>query len=283
MRSLLITLWAVGVVVIAVRAQEKDETFEVASVRANKSGDGNGMLRQLPGGRMTATNMPLRPMITFAYGLAGYQLVGGPGWINTSRYDVNAKMDANPQSSAFLPGASAPNPMQVALQKLLEDRFKLKIHRETREMDIYTLVMLKPGTPGRGLVPTKQDCAAAASAAQRGAPPPPPGSNAPFCGIQGGNGRLKFGGLPATAFGSAFSGPAGRFVADRTGLSGSWDFELTFAPDQRGQAPGGNAANDSDLPGFFTAIQEQLGLKLEPAKGPVDVVVIDSIEEPKDD
>ena len=283
MRKLLLIGCAVAVVTISSRAQDKDETFEVASVRANKSGDGNGMLRQLPGGRMTATNMPLRPMITFAYSLAGYQLIGGPGWLNTNRYDVNAKMDAAPSSTAFLPGSTAPNPMQLALQKLLEDRFKLKIHRETREMDIYALVLLKPGAPGPGLKPSTTDCAAAAAAAQRGAPPPAPGSNAPFCGIQGGNGRLRFGGLPAAAFGSALSGPAGRFVADRTGLSGSWDFELTFAPEQRGQAPGGNAANDSDVPGFFTAIQEQLGLKLEPTKGPVDVVVIDSIEQPKDD
>ena len=283
MRKLSIVICAVAALVAIGRAQDKDETFEVASVRANKSGDGNGMLRQLPGGRMTATNMPLRPMITFAYSLAGYQLVGGPGWVNTNRYDVNAKMDANPGSPAFLPGSTAPNPMQLALQKLLEDRFKLKVHRETREMDIYTLVLLKPGAPGPGLKPSTQDCAAAAAAAQRGAPPPPPGSKGPFCGIQGGNGRLRFGGLPAAAFGAAFSGPSGRFVADRTGLSGSWDFDLTFAPEQRGQAPGGNVAHDSDLPGFFTAIQEQLGLKLEPAKGPVDVVVIDSIEQPKDD
>ena len=282
MRKLLLTLSAVGAVVIAVRAQDKDQTFDVASVRANKSGDGNGMLRQLPGGRMTATNMPLRPMITFAYSLAGYQLVGGPGWLNTDRYDVVAKMDGNP-TSAFVPGSTAANPMQVALQKLLEDRFKLKIHRETRELDIYALVMLKPGTPGPGLTPTKQDCAAAAAAAQRGAPPPPPGSNAPFCGIQGGPGRLKFGGLPASAFAQAFSGPSGRMVVDRTGLTGGWDFELNYAPDQRGQAPGANAATDSDLPGFFTAIQEQLGLKLESTKGPVDVVVIDGIERPMED
>lgn len=282
MRKPWIVICAVAAIVAVSRAQDNGQTFEVASVRLNKSGDGNGMLRQLPGGRMTATNMPLRAMITFAYNLAGYQLVGGPGWVNANRYDVAAKMDGNPDS-AFVPGSTAPNPMQVALQKLLEDRFKLKVHRETREQDIYALVMVKPGAPGRGLQPTKQDCAAAAAAAQRGAPPPPPGSNAPFCGIQGGPGRLKFGGLPSSGFAQAFSGPSGRMVVDRTGLSGSWDFELNFAPEQRGQAPGANAPADSDLPGFFTAIQEQLGLKLESTKGPVDVVVIDGVEMPTDD
>ena len=282
MRKLLLAICAVAAVAIVVHAQDTDQTFEVASVRLNKSGDGNGMLRQLPGGRMTATNMPLRAMITFAYSLAGYQLIGGPGWLNANRYDVAAKMDGNP-NSAFIPGSTAPNPMQLALQKLLEDRFKLKVHRETREQDIYALVMLKPGTPGPGLKATKQDCAAAAAAAQRGAPPAPPGSNAPFCGIQGGPGRLKFGGLPPAAFAQAFSGPSGRMVVDRTGLAGSWEFELNYAPDQRGQAPAANAAADPDLPSFFTAIQEQLGLKLESTKGPVDVVVIDSVEQPTDD
>jgi len=277
-----IAVCAVTAAAVIGRAQNKNEAFEVASVRLNKSGDGNGMLRQMPGGRMTATNMPLRQMITFAYNLAGYQLVGGPGWINANRYDVSAKMEGNPDS-AFVPGSTAANPMQIALQKLLADRFKLKVHRETREKDIYAVVIVKPGAPGPGLRPTKQDCAAAAAAAQRGAPPPAPGSNAPFCGIQGGPGRLKFGGLPSAALAQAFSGPSGRMVVDRTGLTGSWDFELNFAPEQRGQAPGANPPADSDLPGFFTAIQEQLGLKLESTKGPVDVVVIDGVEMPVDD
>ena len=278
MRTLLITLCAVGGIAIAARAHNNSATFEVATVKANKSGESNGGLQRQPGGRITATNMPLRPMITYAFQIAGYQLVGGPGWIDGARYDIVAKMEGNPLPVA--PGAGV-DPMQVALQNLLADRFKLKVHRESREMDIYALVMLKPGTPGSELKPTTQDCAGAAAAAARGTPPT--GPNAPFCGIQIGPSRLKFGGLPAASFTQAFSGPAGRMVVDRTGLTGSWDFELKFAPQQRGQAPGGDAANDSDLPGFFTAIQEQLGLRLEPTKGPVDVIVIESIEQPKDD
>jgi len=265
-------------------AAQQPESFEVASVKRNTSGDTNGMLRQLPGGRMTATNMPARQMITFAYQVAGYQLVGGPAWLDSDRYDVVAKMDGNPQSS-FVPGGNQPGPMQLALQKLLEDRFKLKVHRETREMDIYALVMAKPGgVAGPGLKPTTQDCAAAAAAAQRGQPPPPPGSNSnvPFCGIQGGNGRLKFGGLPSAAIAQAFSGPSGRMVVDRTGLTGAWDFELTFSVERRG--PGGPDTPAADqAPSLFTAIQEQLGLKLESTKGPVNLVVIDSVEKPTDD
>jgi uncharacterized protein (TIGR03435 family) len=259
--------------------EQKPPEFDIASVKPNTSGDTNGMLRQLPGGRMTAANMPVRQMITFAYQVSGFQVIGGPAWL-ADRYDVVAKMDGNPGTS-FVPGMNQPNPMQVALQRLLEDRFKLKVRRETREMDIYALVMAKPGGgPGPNLKQTTQDCAAAAAAAQRGQPPPPPGSNVPFCGIQGGGGRLRFGGLPSAAIAQTFTGPTGRMVVDRTGLTGGWDFEVTFAPPQ---GRGGADAVDPNLPDFFTAIQEQLGLKLEPTKGPVDVLVIDHVEKPTPD
>jgi uncharacterized protein (TIGR03435 family) len=281
MRTLLQTLLLIGAVAIALPAQNKpDATFEVASVKANKSGDGNGNLSGMPGGRVMATNMPVRPIITFAYQLAQYQLVGGPGWLTADRYDLVAKMDGTADSTPAVPGAAEPSPMQLALRHLLEDRFKLRVHRETREMDIYALVMAKPGGgPGPGLKPTTVDCAAAVSAAQRQRGPAPP--DQPFCGIGMGPGRLRFGGLPASSFAQAFTGPAGRLVVDRTGMTGSWDFELNYAPEARGGAEA--PAVDPNAPSFFTAIQEQLGLKLEPTKGPVDVVVIDSIEKPVED
>src|SRR5215467_7111884 len=277
MRKLAIAMCAVAAVAIVGRAQDKDPTFEVATVKANKSGESNGGLQRQPGGRLTATNMPLRPMITYAFQIAGYQLVGAPGWVDAARYDVVAKMEGNPPAVA--PGAGV-DPMQIALQRLLADRFKLKVHHDSHEMDIYALVMLKPGTPGPALKPTTEDCAAAAKAAERGAPLT--GPNAPFCGSGVGPGTIRFGGLPGSQIARTLSILAGRFVADRTGLTGSWDFNLKFAPEQR-QAAGGNAAGDSDLPSFFTAIQEQLGLKLEATRGPVDVVVIDNIEMPVDD
>jgi uncharacterized protein (TIGR03435 family) len=279
----LLTTSIVGASVVRLFGQQQADQnppeFDVASVKPNTSGDTNGMLRQLPGGRMTAANMPVRQMITFAYQVAGFQLIGGPAWL-ADRYDVVAKMDGNPDIS-FVPGMNRQGPMQVALQRLLEDRFRLKVRRETREMDIYALVMAKPGGgPGPNLKQTTQDCAAVAAAAQRGQPPPPPGSNAPFCGIQGGGGRLRFGGLPSTAIAQAFTGPTGRMVVDRTGLTGGWDFEVMFAPPQ---GRGGPDAVDPNLPDFFTAIQEQLGLKLESTKGPVDVLVIDHVEKPTPD
>jgi len=282
MRKLALMLGLAAVATIVVPAQQKDATFEVASVKANRSGDTNGNLQLQPGGRVNASNMPVRPIITFAYQLAQYQLIGGPGWLNTDRYDLVAKMDQDVSPATIIPGASTPSPMQVALRNLLEERFKLKVHRETRDMDIYALVMARPGgAPGPGLKPTTQDCAAAAAAARRGGPPPTGKPGEPFCGIQGGPGRLRFGGLPATSLAAAFSGAAGRMVVDRTGLTGSWDFELTYAMEGRGGADAPPV--DPNAPSFFTAIQEQLGLKLEPTKGPVDVLVIDSIDKPGED
>ena len=268
--------------VAIVAAQERPTAFEVATVKANKSGDTNGMLRNLPGGRMTATNMMLRPMITFAYQIAGFQLVGGPGWTATDRFDIVAKLEGDPAPV----GPGVIGPMQLALQTLLADRFKLKVHRETREMDIYALVMARPGGgPGPNLKPTTQDCAAIALAARRGAAPAPPApGGAVQCGIAIGPGRIRFGGLPASQIVAALAGQSGRIGVDRTGLTGSWDFELNFAIEGRG-GPGGpdTPAADQNAPNFFTAVQEQLGLKLESTKGPVEVLVIDSIEKPVDD
>ena len=284
MKALLVAIGIVGTLgSVAAQQDTAPAAFEVASVKANRSGDSNGLMRQGPGGRVDATNMPLRPMITLAYGIAGYQLVGGPGWIDDARYDIVAKLeDGGTGATPFVPGATTTNPTQRALQKLLEDRFELKAHRETREMDIYALVMAKPGgAPGPNLKPSTQDCAAAADAAKRGVVPSP-GPNAPVCGIQGQPGRLRFGGLPASAFPQALSGRAGRMVVDRTGLTGSWEFELTYAPDTGG-AGNPDQPIDPNAPSFFTAVQEQLGLKLESAKGPVEVLVIDSIERPAED
>ena len=288
MRKLIIVLCVVAAAGLVVA--QSSETFEVASVKANKAGERGGMLRRQAGGRMTATNMPVRQLLMFAYQLAPYQVVGGPDWINTDGFDINAKMEGNPQPIA--PGTGI-DPMQIAVQHLLADRFALTSHREMREMDVFQLVMIKPGTPGPNLKPSVQDCAAQAAAARRGgappAPPGPPGPPAPgtpFCGIFGGPGRLRFGGLQASMLVQAFSAQSGRMVVDKTGLTGPWDFELTFAPEQRGFGPGPGPdapAADPNLPNFFTAIQEQLGLKLEPAKGPVDVLVVDSVQRPVDD
>ena len=254
---------------------------EVATVKLHKSGDTNGVFEWLPGGRLIMTNRPLRPLILFAYQLGQYQLVGGPTWVSTDRFDIVAKMQSS--VGPVIPGTTT-EPLQSALQALLAEQFKLKVHREMREMDIYALGMVKSGIPGPGLKPSTSDCTAQTDAARRGATPPTGG---PFCGLGGGSGRLRFGGLPASQIAFALTPQAGRLVVDRTGLMGLWDFDLTFSPASPSALPLGASPDqpsaDPNTPSFFTAVREQLGLKLESTKGPVEVLVIDAIEKPKEE
>src|SRR5256885_7147893 len=157
-----------------VSAEQTDSSFEVASVKVNKGGANGGMLRMLPGGRVSAENFPVRMLITYAYQLANFQVVGGPGWIMSEGFDVIAKVDGNP--TPVVPGTGQVDPQQLAMRNLLADRFKLKFHREPREMDVFALVMAKPdGRPGPKLTRAKFDCAAAVAESQRtGQPPTPP-------------------------------------------------------------------------------------------------------------
>jgi len=260
--------------------------FEAASIKPSNPSNppGQGINRQ-PGGRFRTFNSPARLLITFAYQIQGYQLVGGPDWISNERYDIVAKMEGDPP--AVIPGTGADH-MMLATRTLLADRFKLKVHKETRELDIYALTMAKPGgKPGPKLVPARGGCSPEELAARRGAPPPSQGGPPPVvCGIQQGPGRIRFGNYPLELFARSIGGRLGRAVVDRTGLTGNWEFELEFQPDvQPGQLPPGATAPpvDPDAPSFFTAIQEQLGLKLDATKGPVEVWVIDSIEKPMPD
>jgi len=228
---------------------------------------------------------PVRQLIIFAYQIQSYQLVGGPDWIANERYDITAKMEGDPPPVA--PGTGADH-MMLATRSLLADRFKLLVRRETREMDIYALTMARPGgKPGPALKPASGDCSPEAFAARRGAPPPPPGPGgmpAVVCGIMQGPGRIRFGGYPLSLFATGISNQVGRAVVDRTGLAGNWDFDLTYAPDLQGQLVNGQpVAVDPDAPSLFTAVQEQLGLKLDSTKGPVEVLVIERVERPTPD
>ena len=145
-------------------------TFEVASVKQNKSGERSNSIRRLPGGRVTVSNMPVRTLLIYAYQIAAFQLVGGPGWLDDDRFDMVAKLEGNPEFG--IPGEE-PDPIRLAMRTLLTDRFKLKVNRETREMDIYALVMIKPGVPGPALKPVSPECAAAIKAGPRAVGPPP--------------------------------------------------------------------------------------------------------------
>lgn len=282
-----------GVTIVAAQAPPSpkladDGTFEVATLKRNPSGERGGGIRRLPGGRVTVTNMAARQLVAFAYQLQNYQLVGGPQWLADDKFDLTAKMEGNPEWGG--PGTGRPDPIQLAMRKLLAERFKMKVHTESRDLDAYALVMAKPGVTGPQLKPSTTDCKAMLDKAQRGQLPPPPGplpaTGVVPCAIFGGIGRLRFDGFAMSQAAGMFTGQAGRPVVDRTGLTGNWQFELTFAQERRLGPDGPGEAlppPDPNLPNFFTALQEQLGLKLESTKAPFDVTVIDAVEHPTDD
>jgi bla regulator protein BlaR1 len=283
---------------VSVRAQGAQGTaaaagpeFEAASIKPNKGVGPFGIGFQ-PGGRFNATNVTLRMLISAAYGtpqpLPPFQVLGGPAWLDTDRFDVMAKAAGNP-----MPGPAGPPPeMFLMIQKLLADRFHLAVHRETQELPVYALVMSRPdGKLGGHLRITATDCAAIMSAARNGAPPAPPGPDSPFCGIRGGLGRFIGSSATMAIISNVLSRQVNRVVLDRTGLAGSYDFELEWTPEQMPTGPGNNDEQrpgalpppPADGPSLFTALQEQLGVKLDSTKGPVNVLAVDRAEPPSAD
>jgi uncharacterized protein (TIGR03435 family) len=230
-------------------------------------------------GRLNAVNLSLRTLITLAYQLQPFQLVNAPDWIATERFDIVAKIDGEQPP----PGSGPPD--LIALRTLLADRFTLVVRRETRELDIYALVKAKPDALGPALRQSSGECARIGAAIASGAPTPT-GPSAPYCGFNFSAGRIRFGGTPVSALAGGLAERVGRHVVDRTGLTGPWDFEVTFAADPpRGlPSPDVDAPHvDSNAPSLFTALQEQLGLKLEATRGPVDVLVVESVSRPTPD
>jgi uncharacterized protein (TIGR03435 family) len=266
-------------------------TFEVASIKPNKSGDGRVMLGFQPGGRFTATGVTLKMLIGQAYGvdqpLAPFQIVGGPDWIDRDRFDIVAKAEGD-----VAPGPNGPIPMMV--RALLAERFKLVVHPESREMPVYALVRAKAdGSPGPQLKPAVVDCAAMRGT--RGGPPPlpPTAGERPPCAMRIAPGNLQGGGMSMVQLSNALARmPAvNRIVLDRTGLTGGYDFDLTWTPDQIPQLPAGGPPPgappfppiDPNGPSLFAAVQEQLGLKLDSTRAPVNIVVVDAAEPPTED
>jgi bla regulator protein blaR1 len=262
-------------------AQQPPLAFETASVKPNKSGAEERYFRLDPrGGSLTVVNVQLREMITFAYQIQSFQLEGGPGWIASDRFDILAKPEREVPSTE-----SGQDPLKMMLRTLLADRFKLVMHKETKELPIFELVLARQdGKLGPQLRPAAVDCAARAAAARAGTPPPPssgppgPGS----CGTTMNPVSVRGGGTTLAVLASLLEGPAKRLVIDRTGLAGNWDLEVNYTPDRSQLPPGVELPSsiDPNGPSLFTAIEEQLGLKLRPARGPVEVLVIDSVQQP---
>jgi uncharacterized protein (TIGR03435 family) len=327
MKHVVTCAYALSLAFVIVAAQEPSAPVPyVASVKRNNAGTG-GQIMIRPG-NITVRGMPVRILMRQAYGqLQDFQLVGGPGWINSDRFDIELKIEDGVPFT--------PQTVPTVLRQLLEDRFSIKTHKETRELPIFALVLARSdGKLGPNLTPSSPECVASMNARGRGTPdgrggpppdarggpppdgrggPPPDGRGGPppfdgrggpvrgigpgplsfdgpiQCGQRlGGFGRLRAGGNTMAQFANALSGTAQRVVIDKTGLTGYYDIALTFTPTQdqlpQGPAPPGAEPPpiDPNGPSLFTAIQEQLGLRLQDQRGPVEVVVIDSIEQPSE-
>jgi uncharacterized protein (TIGR03435 family) len=280
--SLLVGLGAIG---LQAQSAETDKVaFEVASVKPNQLKGAQQSFQCCAGGRVAITSFPLRQLIMIAYGSDAIQtpgqIVGGPGWIGTDRFDIVAKADGD-----LVPDAQGrPTRLIAMLRSLLEQRFQVKVHTEMRETQTYALMLAnKDGKVGPALHESKADCYSPAN------PPPKTPDPARLCGIRGGNGNVTALGvtMAQTARGFANYPIVSRPVTDRTGLAGLYDWHIEVTPaflngPNPDSPPIANPAADSG-PNLFTGLQEQLGLKLQGEKTPVEYIVIDHVEQPTPD
>jgi uncharacterized protein (TIGR03435 family) len=240
---------------ISFAQQAPRPSFEVASVKPGDPARPASVLYRL-GGRFTANSATLRMLIGNAYDLRDHQIAGGPEWLNSAEFEVDARAAA----TAIPAGPAGVRQMRPMLQSLLAERFKLTFHRETRQEAIYELVIDKGGSKLRKAADTFSS------------------------GTKGGKGEIQ--GIAATMadLTHVLAQSLGRSVVDKTGLTSKYDFTLKWTPDP-GVAGTTDQANsepapDPDQPSIFTAIQQDLGLKLQAAKGPVEILVIDHAAKP---
>jgi uncharacterized protein (TIGR03435 family) len=261
-RLLLVSAVSAGVAFSQIAA--RPAAFEVASVKENvTSGGGEAYVQAVPG-RLRMQNVAARVLVQLAYGVEGYQVSGGPSWIASGFFDIEAKAEGSPSVQQMQ------GPM---LQALLEDRFKLAVHRETKQVPAYDISLLngsgklQPSTAG-SCIPYRVD-----------APPPPapePGQPRPvFCdyphlGRRGLNRTLEGKGISIAGMAQALArAELRRPVVDKTDLKGVYDIHLEWAPDA-----------SADGPSLFTALREQLGLKLESSRALSEIIVVDRMEKP---
>jgi len=258
-------------------------SFEVASIKPNHSGDMRFFVGWQPG-RFTATGMTVKFLITMAYDVKDFQVSGGPGWINSDRYDIDAKEpDSVAEQMQNLPREEQKKLAGSMLQSLLADRFKLKLTRGSKDMPAYALVVAKNGPKLQQAKPL--DTPAVAQT--------PPGGHPRGPMMRMGPGEITGQGVALSFLASTLSQQLGRQVLDQTGLKGNYDLTLKWTPEQGegmmlggpgggGPPPESAAPPDTTGPSIFTAIQEQLGLKLEPIKAPAEVLVVDHVERPSE-
>jgi uncharacterized protein (TIGR03435 family) len=232
----------------AVSGAEPPLRFEVASIRphANTADDASNR-KVLPGGRFVATGTSLLTLIRVAFATDDNRIVGAPSWIGDHTYDIDATTENRVE-------IKTPQQFQQVLQSLLEDRFGLKFHREKKEASVYWLELDKPGKPGPDLKPSNPNSQ------------PNMSTNS--------NGRkteMKVSKMSMSEIAAALQRQAGRPVEDHTNLQGTFDFQIEWAPVE---------TPDSADASLFTVLKEQLGLKLRPAKGTAEVLVIDQLTRP---
>lgn len=245
--------------------------FEVVSIKPG-SGDVHQVRMSMTPGRMSAKNVPTKMLLMQAFNVKDFQLTGGPAWMASTQWDIEAKMATDDDQ----PKGGPPNPAQqkamaeklrAMMQSMLVDRFKLKFHEDSKESPAYALVVGKNGPKLK-----KSESGPEARSMMRM-----------------GHGQLNASRTTMENFAGQLANQVGRPVVDKTGLAGEYDIELEWTPDPGrsgpfGQPPPGDAPPpvDANGPTIYTAVQEKLGLKLEATKAPVKMIVIDWIEKPSE-
>ncbi|HLJ25595.1 MAG TPA: M56 and DUF3738 domain-containing protein [Candidatus Angelobacter sp.] len=245
-------------------------SFDVASIKPNKSDTAMDKILFTPSG-FSAEHIAVHEFIRIAYDVQETQIVAEPGWLNSEKYDVEARVTLALEGQHY-----SPSDRKLALQQLLADRFNLKLHRETRELPVYELVIAENGSKFHESRPG--DTYTNGTKRQDGQPI---GQGIWMLG----RGNLVSQGQPIESLISVLSRQLDRPILDKTGLKGQYDYTLQWTPEDSptdGGKPGAQPAPESSGPSIFAAIQEKLGLKLEPKKGPMQVLVIDHIEEPSE-
>lgn len=291
MRRLLIVFATFGLLPAVLVAQtESRPSFDVISIKQNKTNQGIPVVAFQPGGRLIAGNVVIRQVILVAYGLEDVQLLNAPDWIATERFAIEARAaDDTPTST-----------IRTMLQSMLMDRFGFAAHRERRDLPIFALTMARADKRlGPRLKASGPECAPvqfpAGIPAPPPPPPPPPGNGAgrirlifptdepqgKRCGAMIAPGWLSARSIGMKEFARSLAQVLRRPVIDETGLTGEFDLDVLFAPDSgAGALVGPPPAAVAEAPSLPTALQDDLGLKLDSRRGPVDVLVIDRIERP---
>jgi uncharacterized protein (TIGR03435 family) len=241
--------------------------FEVASLKTNQSGSPGYAIAPRPGGKLQATNISLKRLIAVAYSMTDFQIFSSVSWLETLRYNLDAKA----------PGPAALPELRLMLRSMLDDRFQLKVHKDTRDLQRYTLMPAKAGIPagGPGLTEAPNgDCAASVS-------PQAALANGTPCGlVNQGLGRINGNRGRISQLCDRLTTLLGVTVVDESGLKGIYDIAVTWTPDPSLEhlPPGIEIPSDASSPPLFKALEQQLGLKLVGGKGPVEVLVVDSAQ-----